>query len=184
MKCLGGTEAKPWTRKPPARSRNGTETGISNCEPRSAVVCGITPIRHRSASSKGMLRTRAGRTFAAMPKSTSQTSPRFGLGAGIGGFLDVQARKRLCGYGAEIIVSPVIQAGLGGHSHHGKKFRPLLWGETDEFFQEVGNCLRHNPSVIYRTSLGKRVLNRAPRASSSAHLSTARRRRYPSPRRS
>ena len=39
---------------------------------------GITPIRARSASPKGMLITNAGRTFWVMPKSTCHTSPRLG----------------------------------------------------------------------------------------------------------
>ena len=47
---------------PPSRNRVGTET--SNCEPRVAVVYGITPINARSASPYGMLMTKAGRTFA------------------------------------------------------------------------------------------------------------------------
>ena len=40
------------------------------------VVWGTSVTRARSASSTGTLSTNAGRTFAARPKSTSQTSPR------------------------------------------------------------------------------------------------------------
>jgi hypothetical protein len=50
----------------------------SNCEPRSVVVCKTTVAKARSVSVKGTLRTRTGRTFATMPQSNNQTSPRLG----------------------------------------------------------------------------------------------------------
>jgi len=56
--------------------RNPTRTATSYAEPRTAVVCGTSVIRARSLSPGVRLRTRAGRTFAARPKSTCQTSPR------------------------------------------------------------------------------------------------------------
>src|SRR5205807_1969247 len=58
--------------------RNGIGTLISKRDPRSVVVCGMTVMMSRSLSPQGPLRTRAGRTFSIMPRSTSQTSPRLG----------------------------------------------------------------------------------------------------------
>ena len=72
-----GTVAGLWVRKAPG-FRKGRGTLISNREPRRVVVCGITVMRLRSAEPQGPLNTRAGLTFSTIPRSTSQTSPRFG----------------------------------------------------------------------------------------------------------
>jgi hypothetical protein len=48
----------------------------TNRDWRGLVVCGTMVTRARSVSAAGTLTTNAGRTFAAMPRSTSQTSPR------------------------------------------------------------------------------------------------------------
>ena len=58
--------------------RNGTCILISKGEPRSVVVWNTTVAKARSASVNGTLRTRTGRTFATMPQSNNQTSPRLG----------------------------------------------------------------------------------------------------------
>src|ERR1017187_5046328 len=63
----------------------------------------MTVMTSRSVAPQGPLRTRAGRTFSAMPRSTSQTSPRFGMlflliehGEGDAGAAgDVLVRQRL-----------------------------------------------------------------------------------------
>ena len=72
-----GTVAGLCTRKAPGL-RNGSAMLISNREPRSVVVWGITVIMSRSFASHGPLKTNAGRTFSTMPRSTNQTSPRPG----------------------------------------------------------------------------------------------------------
>ena len=77
MRRIVGTVTSPCASKAPA-FRNGAVTTASNRDCRSAVVCGMSVTNDRSTSSAGTLRTRAGRTFAAMPRSTSQTSPRAG----------------------------------------------------------------------------------------------------------
>lgn len=61
--------------KTPAR-RKETDTAASKRDCRGLVVCGTSVTSARSVSSAGMLTTSAGRTFAAMPRSTNQTSPR------------------------------------------------------------------------------------------------------------
>ena len=48
-------------------------------EPRTLVVCGTSVRIDRSSPTVGTLRTRQGRTFAVIPKSTSHTSPRGGV---------------------------------------------------------------------------------------------------------
>lgn len=78
MSLAKGTETKPCASKAPGR-RNGTGTWISNREPRVLVVWGTRVTRARSVSPGGMLMTSAGLTFAARPRSTSQTSPRCGV---------------------------------------------------------------------------------------------------------
>ena len=59
--------------------RNDVWVAASNRELRELVVCGTNVTRARSTSSAGMLMTSAGRTFAVMPRSTNQISPRFGF---------------------------------------------------------------------------------------------------------
>jgi hypothetical protein len=61
-----------------AHAQEGTDTAASNRDWRGLVVCGTSVTKARSLSSAGMLMTSAGRTFAAMPRSTNQTSPRRG----------------------------------------------------------------------------------------------------------
>jgi hypothetical protein len=56
-----------------ARRRNGTATFTSNRDCRGLVVCGTSVAKARSASSAGMPMTSAGRTLAAMPRSTNYT---------------------------------------------------------------------------------------------------------------
>jgi hypothetical protein len=72
-----GTVAGLCTRKAPGL-RNGSGMLISNREPRSVVVWGTTVMTTRSFTSQGPLKINAGRTFSTIPRSTSQTSPRFG----------------------------------------------------------------------------------------------------------
>ena len=55
----------------------------SNRDPRVLVVWGATVLSARSLSSARTLTTRQGRTFATMPRSTSQTSLRSGCFTGI-----------------------------------------------------------------------------------------------------
>lgn len=76
-----------------------------NWEPRMAVVCGITPIRARSASANGMLITTAGLTFWVMPKSTCHTSPRLGTR---GALLLVERTERGSRQGGEVVVGEVV----------------------------------------------------------------------------
>lgn len=63
--------------KTPGR-RKGTDTEASNRDCRGLVVWGTRVTSARSWSSAGTLIATAGRTFAAIPRSTSQTSPRRG----------------------------------------------------------------------------------------------------------
>ena len=58
-------------------SRNLVLIGISNLDPRVLVVCVTTVTSARSSTRAGMLITRQGLTLATIPRSTSQTSPRF-----------------------------------------------------------------------------------------------------------
>jgi len=97
-----GTVAGLCARKAPGL-RNRSGTWISNREPRSVVVWGITVIISRSFASQGPLNTSAGRTFSTMPGSTNQTSPRAGpflllvqhLESDARALLDVFVRQRL-----------------------------------------------------------------------------------------
>src|SRR5438876_11564508 len=50
----------------------------SNLDPRNVVVWGMTVMMSRSMAAHGPLKIRAGLTFSTMPRSTNQTSPRFG----------------------------------------------------------------------------------------------------------
>src|SRR5882724_9277718 len=77
---------KPWTSNTPASSP-GTVTLTSKRVPRGAVVCGTTAYRARSLLRKGTFKTRAGRTFAARPRSTCHNSPRLAVGIGSLGFV-------------------------------------------------------------------------------------------------
>jgi hypothetical protein len=64
-----------WQSNTPVLRKRGV-AATSNREDRMLVVCGTIVTSDRSWSSAAMLRTTAGRVFAARPKSTSQTSPR------------------------------------------------------------------------------------------------------------
>lgn len=79
--------------------------GTSNCEPRVAVVCGMTPRSARLAFAYGILMAKAGRTFWVMPKSTCQTSPRSGT---LSVLLLVELPERSGGERSEIVVSEVV----------------------------------------------------------------------------
>jgi len=70
-----GMVTRFWASNTPA-FRKGTGTVASNRDWRGLVVCGMIGISARSVSPAGTLTTTAGRTLAAMPRSTSQTSPR------------------------------------------------------------------------------------------------------------
>lgn len=76
----------PARRNQPAATsrRNRTSTVASNRDCRGLVVWGTRVTSDRSSPMKGTLRTRQGRTFAARPRSVSQTSPR--RGSAIQGF--------------------------------------------------------------------------------------------------
>lgn len=67
------------TYAPPDQSTESTVIArTSNCEPRRAVLWKTTVRTARSASAKGTLKMRTGRTFSTIPQSNSQTSPRLG----------------------------------------------------------------------------------------------------------
>jgi hypothetical protein len=53
-------------------------TATSKRVPRALVVCATAVAKARSSSRTATLKTRQGRTFAAIPRSTRQTSPRSG----------------------------------------------------------------------------------------------------------
>ena len=93
-----GTVAGFCARKAPGL-RNGNGTAISKREARSVVVCGTTVMRSRSSSTQPPLNTSAGRTFSTMPKSTSQISPRLGLG-----FIGIKSRERYSGGIGDVII--------------------------------------------------------------------------------
>src|SRR5437016_10980243 len=83
--------------------RKGTCILTSNREPRSVVVLKTTLAKARSVSVKGTLRTRTGRTFATIPQSNNQTSPRLG-----GTFLLIEhcCQRVACGSNRVIIERP------------------------------------------------------------------------------
>src|SRR5271166_2740540 len=62
-----------------SRSKEGALTETSNREPRRLVVWGTAVTRALSSSPYGTLITSAGRTFSAIPRSNSHTSPRLGV---------------------------------------------------------------------------------------------------------
>src|ERR1700722_10253877 len=72
---------------------------ISRSEPRKLVVWEMTLIKARSVSRNARLRIRAGRIFWAIPKSTSQTSPRLGTV-----LLFVQKSEALGGDRSQVVV--------------------------------------------------------------------------------
>ncbi len=66
----------------------------SKREPRVLVVCGTSVVSARSASPTETFKIRQGRVLAAMPRSTSHTSPRDGLG-GIGRLTSVELQEEI-----------------------------------------------------------------------------------------
>ena len=77
MALARGTVTILWASKAPIR-KYFVESTTSNLELLTLVVWGIKVINARSSSSAGMLMTKHGLVLAAKPKSTNQTSPRFG----------------------------------------------------------------------------------------------------------
>src|SRR5262249_30271975 len=73
-----GTVIMFWVSNTPARKKCAF-SGTSNLVPRGDVVCVTDVVSARSVSRTGTLSTRQGRTFAVIPRSTSQTSPRSGV---------------------------------------------------------------------------------------------------------
>lgn len=97
-----------WASNAPER-RNPTLIDTSKRDPRVLVVCGTSVASARSASQAGTFKIRQGRVLATMPRSTSHTSPRDGLG-GISRLAAVElheeflsgADKLLVGQGSDV----------------------------------------------------------------------------------
>lgn len=149
-KYFGGSAWMPCTRKAPA-SRNGTGTTTSNCDPRVALVCGITPINARSLSAKGTLIISAGLTFCATPKSTCQTSPRSGTAAFL---LFVQSTERGSRQRCKVFVGQILRhRNVFGNSE--AKFPLFGSGQFCRLMQQVSDSLRHAGNLSGSTCLIK-----------------------------
>lgn len=142
-----------WASNAPAL-RNATAIAVSNPDCRVLVVCGTNVTNARSASVGGTLRTNAGRTFAVMPKSTSQTSPRTAMS--LSGFAFVEREKDLIGQPDEIVACREIVIRLGGPSQQlGKDFLPLSRCERLDGLDRAFGCLRHRRRVAVTDPLVK-----------------------------
>ena len=95
------------------------------------------------SSAKGMLKTTAGRVFAAMPKSTSQTSPRLALGT----FLLLLIVHEKCGLGR------IDQIGFGNDA-----VRVIVNDSVMAATVLLMYCLLHAPEFL-RRKFGKRGLD-------------------------
>jgi len=145
----GGMVTGFWTRNAPGL-RNATSTRISNRDPLRAVVRGMTVIRARSESENGTLMSSAGRTFSAMPRSTSQTSPRLGIG-----FLPVQKGEGLRGQLGQCFIGDVTIIQVAGQLDDlVAQFPQVLRWQGLDFLQQslggdahVGNLIEGEAAV-------------------------------------
>ena len=131
--------------KTPAR-RKPTVTSASNCDWRGLVVCGTRVTSARSVSAAGTLMTRAGRTLAVIPRSTSHTSPRRGLATTL--LATIQVSEKTVGGRDEVLVVGKIVRRLG---HASRKLRDdfgsIALGQRFEFFDQFLRRLRHETRV-------------------------------------
>ena len=131
--------------------------------------CGTRVTTARSASPAGTLRTSAGRTFAAMPRSTNQTSPRSGTGirrllAAIEiGKHDVRREYEV------VICWKIVRRRCDPTQQFREDFRAVCVGKRLKFFERFPGRLSHEcrvaPSVLnvnltprYTTACDRKVV--------------------------
>ena len=110
----------------------------SHLFPRKEVVCARTVMRASSSSSGKSVSSRHGRTFAAMPKSTVQISPR--RASGIRGILSFHLIKQRKSFARGLVAENNI---LGFRLHlddFPAQIAPLMMSQLGQFFDDFSHA--------------------------------------------